>query len=133
MKVNNEFLIQKNEEPFKSPFWDIVYRMVKERGYTIDYFGNHVGISPRVITVQHSIGNPPKLDSASRIAKFLGTSIDYLYTGIEENTLPEVREVKYNPDMKALVKYLMEYPDKMDAVLTMLNIGKKESSESATV
>lgn len=69
MKKAKEENVQMNEE-----FWAELYRMIKEKGYTIRGFSKKLGYCGRIITLRKSIGTM-SLTLLENIATALNVSV----------------------------------------------------------
>lgn len=74
-------------------FWDAVRARIREQNTKIESVANDAGISTNTLNGWISKGRLPRVDEATRLAKALGTTVEYLITG---NGLKEVPS--YAPD-----------------------------------
>lgn len=74
-------------------FWDNVKSLIRERNTTQEVVANECEISFATFRGWTSKGIIPKADQAASIAKYLGTSVEYLVTGIEpgQEKISEIR------------------------------------------
>ena len=83
-------------------FWDNVAIELDYLGMTEKYLSEKVGIAASGITKGKRLGSCPAADTAVKIAKILGVSVEYLVSGIKSNsgdinnsiTIEQVRKSK---------------------------------------
>jgi len=64
-------------------FWDNVNTLIKAQRTTQEWLAGHCGINPSAFRSSVSKGNEPGVLKALKIAEALGTTVEYLVTGIE--------------------------------------------------
>jgi transcriptional regulator with XRE-family HTH domain len=69
-------------------FFDRVKAGVRARGTTIEAAAHAAGLSRDSYNAYKRKGNLPRADQAVAIARELGTSVEYLVTGEEPDTIP---------------------------------------------
>lgn len=63
----------------------------------------------------------PKAETIVDIAKELGVTVEYLLTGEQDTTFPEIKAIIDNPRLRNLVAYLNANPSKLESILILLN------------
>lgn len=82
---------------------------------TLSEIAEHSGIKEQSLRNMRSQNRFPKQDVSMKIAELLGTSVDYLVSGgeqqrKEEAECPEAEFVKNNPEARLLIRAVMEDP-----------------------
>jgi len=78
-------------------FYERVKRMAKKKSRSLQEFILSVGLNHDTYYSQKTAGNLPRLEDALQISKALGTTVEYLVTGIEpkpltaDDTLDEIQ------------------------------------------
>lgn len=76
-------------------FYERVKNLVKEQNLSLISFLESLGINYSSYKSAKQLNNLPRADEAVKIAKFLGTSVEYLVTGQDSNPAEiELKELK---------------------------------------
>lgn len=65
--------------------YEIYEKIIKEKGYNSAAVSRGTGISPTVFSEWKKGKSAPKADKLKKIADFLGVSMEYLTTGVNED------------------------------------------------
>ena len=92
-----------------------IKKAVKEQNTTVGKMLSDCGLSINTLSSMQSGGYYPRLEAITKIADYLGVSVDYLLGRDECGGLPE--------DERALLEAYRAHPEMHDAINKLLGIG----------
>lgn len=97
-------------------FWKRVDDLLYIRRKSLTDLCNDCEIAYSAVNSQRTRGAIPKSEQLYDMAQYLGVPMEFLLTGESNQALPE--------KLRAVVDYLREHEDKLEAVFTMCDIKR---------
>lgn len=114
--------------------YEIYERIIKEKGYNSAAVSRGTGISQTVFSEWKKGKSAPKADKMKKIADFLGVSMEYLTTGVNDDgfyydraTAELAQEIYQNPDLHMLFDATRDAtPSELKSFYDMVMIMKRK-------
>ncbi len=119
-------------------FWERFYNLCLEKGTKPNPVAKALGISSGIVTKWKTLGTLPNGDTLTKLADYLGCSVDYLLGRTEEKEKPtapegdELDELLKDPETREFYELIKDFSD--DELEDLLNYGqyliaKRDSKE----
>ena len=101
-------------------FWENVDEELKFKGLTRTYLAQKAGFSLTNIGKGIQLGSTPSADTAVKIAKVLGVTVEYLVTGEVAEAVPMCLDLKKIHRYANLIEELDSLPEQQRKLLRMI-------------
>ena len=114
---------------FGFEFWKRVDGLLNGKPLTV--MADSIGMNYATMKNQRSGNRYPKREDVSRIAEFLGTSVNFLMTGKEEasSISEEAMFVQQHPEARALIRAIMDDPALLYPISALVTRKNPEAKE----